>query len=209
LQSAFHEWSGVPERVRSDSLSTAVNNLSNTRELRERQHALLVHYDLEGERINPRCGHENGDAVASHGHFQTALDQQLGPRGSRDFASREEDDAFLRRVRERRNLARQKLGDFANYCYREELFPTPLFRLAFMEVFDGRNYAEEDSSRAADAHRSVVSAASQSVEPVERVDAAAASATEDAPPSNVRRTLPEVGRDRPTGNIEARGTLRS
>jgi hypothetical protein len=36
LQAAFHEWGGVPERVRSDSLSAAVNNLSETREFRER-----------------------------------------------------------------------------------------------------------------------------------------------------------------------------
>jgi transposase len=43
LQAAFHEWGGVPERVRSDSLSAAVNNLSETREFRERYQALLAH----------------------------------------------------------------------------------------------------------------------------------------------------------------------
>jgi hypothetical protein len=101
----------VPERVRSDSLSAAVNNLSETREFRERYQALLAHHDLEGERINVRCAHDNGDVEASHGHFEMALDQQLRLHGSRDFASREEYDLFLQGVREGRNLPRRAARD--------------------------------------------------------------------------------------------------
>lgn len=380
LQAAFHEWGGVPERVRSDSLSAAVNNLSETREFRERYQALLAHYDLAGERINVRCAHENGDVEASHGHFKTALDQQLRLRGSRDFASREEYDQFLQGVREGRNLARRaardgelprlrplpatrfdapvklaatvsssstiqvrsntysvhsrligktlqvalreaelelylgtqlvdtlprlcgrqqaainyrhvidslrrKPGAFANYRYREELFPSTRFRLAYdelsgrsneraaskeyleilylaatdgeelvdgalarlaldpsvplsaaavkrlvhdqrrwepltvvhvdqvdltvfdallehMEVFDVRDYAEEESSRAAETGGVIGSAVSPSVESVERVDASAAAATEDAASADVPRALPELGRDGAAGDLE-------
>lgn len=58
LQAALHEFGGVPERVRSDSLSAAVNNLSSVREFRERYRALLNHYRLEGEKTNPRQAHD-------------------------------------------------------------------------------------------------------------------------------------------------------
>lgn len=73
LQAAFHEWGGAPERVRSNSLSPAVYNLNCTREFRARYQALLSHYDLEGERINPRCTDASGGAEATHGHLKTPL----------------------------------------------------------------------------------------------------------------------------------------
>lgn len=106
LQAALHEFGGMPQRVRSDSLSAAVNNLSSEREFRERYQALLNHYQLEGEKTNPRCANENGDAESSHRHFKTALDQELRLRGSRDFSSREEYDQFLQVLRARRNAGR-------------------------------------------------------------------------------------------------------
>lgn len=108
LQNAFWELGGVPRRHRSDSLSAAVNNLSEKREFRARYQALLDHYGVAGERINVRQPHENGDSESSHGHFKTAVDQALLLRGSRDFASREDYLAFLRELLDQRNAARRE-----------------------------------------------------------------------------------------------------
>jgi hypothetical protein len=85
-----------------------VNNLSEEREFHQRYRDLLDYYGLEGERINVRQPHENGDAESSHGHFKEAVDQALRLRGSRDFARREEYVQFLRDLAAGRNANRQK-----------------------------------------------------------------------------------------------------
>ncbi len=108
LQNALWELGGVPRRHRSDSLSAAVNNLSEEREFHQRYRDLLEHYGLEGQRINVRQPHENGDAESSHGHFKDAVDQALRLRGSRDFADREEYLRFLRELVAARNAKRQQ-----------------------------------------------------------------------------------------------------
>lgn len=108
LQNALWELGGVPRRHRSDSLSAAVNNLSEEREFHQRYRDLLEHYGLEGQRINIQQPHENGDAESSHGHFKDALDQALRLRGSRDFADRAEYQGFLRALVATRNAQRQK-----------------------------------------------------------------------------------------------------
>jgi len=107
LQDALHLAGGVPRRVRSDSLSAAVNNLSNDREFASRYRDLLAHYGVEGHRINVRKPHENGDVESSHGHFKDALDQALRLRGSRDFESEQQYVAFARDLASRRNTVRQ------------------------------------------------------------------------------------------------------
>jgi hypothetical protein len=108
VQNALWELGGVPRRHRSDSLSAAVNNLSEEREFHQRYRDLLVHYDLEGQRINVRQPHENGDAESSHGHFKDAVDQALRLRGSRDFTDRAAYLRFLRELVDSRNARRQK-----------------------------------------------------------------------------------------------------
>lgn len=108
LQNALWELGGVPRRHRTDRLTAAVNNLSDDREFQERYRGLLAYYGLEGQRINARQAHENGDVESSHGHFKTAVDQALRLRGSRDFACREEYEQFLRELVSHRNANRQK-----------------------------------------------------------------------------------------------------
>ena len=54
LQDALHRAGGVPRRVRSDSLSAAVNNLSSDRDFATQYQELLDHYGLKGHRINVR-----------------------------------------------------------------------------------------------------------------------------------------------------------
>ena len=69
---------------------------------------MLNHYGVRGERINVRQPHENGDSESSHGHFKTAVDQALQLRGSREFASRDDYQTFLRQVLDKRNTARRE-----------------------------------------------------------------------------------------------------
>lgn len=107
IQDAFWEMGGVPRKHRSDSLSAAVNNLSEDREFRSRYQELITHYHVEAQTINPRKAHENGDVESSHGHLKTAIDQALMLRGSRDFSSRGEYEEFLRQLVERRNQGRR------------------------------------------------------------------------------------------------------
>src|SRR5208337_2620744 len=108
LQNALWELGGRPRRHRSDSLSAAVNNLSPEREFQQRYRDLLAYYGLEGQRINVRQAHENGDVESSHGHFKTAVDQALRLRGSRDFTDQEDYRRFLRDLVARRNANREK-----------------------------------------------------------------------------------------------------
>ena len=55
LQDALHTAGGVPRRVRSDSLSAAVNNLSSDKQFAAQYQALLDHYGVRGHRINVVC----------------------------------------------------------------------------------------------------------------------------------------------------------
>ncbi len=124
LQDALHRAGGVPRRVRSDSLSAAVNNLSDDKEFATAYRALLAHYGVQGHRINVRKPHENGDVESSHGHLKDALDQALRLRGSRDFATAEDYMALVRQLVHRRNDERAAR-------FREEvaaLRPLPLHR---------------------------------------------------------------------------------
>ena len=62
LQNALWELGGTPQRHRTDRLSTAVNNMIDSRAFTQRYQGLLAHYDLVGEKIQARQAHENGDA---------------------------------------------------------------------------------------------------------------------------------------------------
>lgn len=107
LQGALRALGGVPARHRTDRLSAAVNNLTERREFTARYRGLLSHYGLEGERIQARQAHENGDVESSHGHFREGVNQALMLRGSREFGSRQEYGEFLEEVLRRRNAGRE------------------------------------------------------------------------------------------------------
>jgi hypothetical protein len=126
LQDALHCAGGVPRRVRSDSLSAAVNNLSSDKEFATQYKTLLAHYGVRGHRINVRKPHENGDVESSHGHLKSWLDQALRLRGHRDFADQDEYLAFLKQLVARRNDTRGNV--FRKEC--EALEPLPHQRLS-------------------------------------------------------------------------------
>lgn len=107
VQNALWEVGGVPIEHRTDSLSAAVNNLSEIEEFTARYTGLLAHYSLTASHNTPGRGHENGDIEQSHHRFKRAVHQELILRGSRDFCHRAEYDAFLQRLLKRRNAGRR------------------------------------------------------------------------------------------------------
>lgn len=134
LQGALWALGGIPARHRTDRLSAAVNNLSETREFTTRYRSLMDHYSLECERIQARQAHENGDVESSHRHFKDAVDQALMLRGSRDFASRQAYVSFLEDLLRQRNVGREvrKQSELA------ALRPLPVRRLESWRVVSVR-----------------------------------------------------------------------
>jgi hypothetical protein len=106
LQNALWELGRVPERHRTDRLSTAVNNTLRPAEFTGRYEALLRYYRLEGEKIQAGRGNENGDVEQRHHRFKRAVDQELMLRGSRDFTSVDEYRRFLQMLFLRLNAGR-------------------------------------------------------------------------------------------------------
>ena len=107
-QNAVWELGAVPAAHRTDSLSSAVNNMSNLEEFNQRYEALMNYYGVKPEHTNPASGNENGDVEQSHHRFKKAMDQMLLLRGSRDFRSVEEYAKFLQDLLVQRNAGRRE-----------------------------------------------------------------------------------------------------
>ena len=107
LQNALWELGGVPEKHRTDCLTTAVNKTGHPEEFTRRYQDLLDHYGLKGCKTNPDSPHENGDVEQRHYRFKKAVDQTLLLRGSRDFADRNEYEQFLCRLFNQLNAGRR------------------------------------------------------------------------------------------------------
>ena len=108
IQNALWKLGGVPQKHRTDRLSAAVQNLTEEREFTARYKALLGHYHLEGQKIQPRKANENGDVEQSHNRFKEAVDQSLMLRGGRDFDSLDHYQQFLTKLCNRRNSGRRE-----------------------------------------------------------------------------------------------------
>ena len=107
LQNALWELGGVPKRVRTDQLSAAVHQECRPGEFTVRYQGLLRHYGLEAEKIRAGEAHENGDVEQRHNRLKRMVDQTLRLRGSRDFETRGDYEAFLRTLFARANRGRQ------------------------------------------------------------------------------------------------------
>jgi Mu transposase, C-terminal domain len=108
LQNALWELGGVPKRHRTDRLTAAVNTDPQPEMFTRRYQALLAHYGLEAQAIQPHKANENGDVEQSHHRFKQAVDQALMLRGSRDFASRGDYQGFLKKLMAGRNANRKE-----------------------------------------------------------------------------------------------------
>lgn len=95
LQNALWRCGGVPQEHRTDSLSAAFNNLAEQTELTKRYRDLCRHYRLSATRNNPGLSHENGTIESAHGHLKRRIVQALLLRGSTDFDSLENYQAFI------------------------------------------------------------------------------------------------------------------
>jgi hypothetical protein len=108
LQNALWERGGVPRQHRTDRLTAAVNNDPQHEMFTRRYQALMTHYGLEAQAIQPRQANENGDVEQSHHRFKQAVDQALMLRGSRDFAGRGDYQTFLKKLMAGRNANRKE-----------------------------------------------------------------------------------------------------
>jgi hypothetical protein len=109
LQNALWRLGAVPQEHRTDSLSAAVNNLSDLEEFTQSYKGLLSHYGLRASHNNPGRANENGDVEQSHHRFKKAVEQELLLRGSRNFETRLDYDEFLLKLLVRRNASRHDL----------------------------------------------------------------------------------------------------
>jgi hypothetical protein len=103
LQSALFRAGGSPIEHRTDSLSAAFHNRTEEQKLTQSYEELCSHYNLQATRNNRGVSHENGAVECAHGSFKRRLDQALKLRGSVDFATRQDYQAFLDKVTERLN----------------------------------------------------------------------------------------------------------
>lgn len=107
-QNAVWELGAAPAAHRTDSLSSAVNNMSNLEEFNRRYAALMNYYGVKPQHTNAASPHENGDAEQSHHRFKRAVDQALLLRGSRDFTDLPEYAQFLKELFAQRNAGRRQ-----------------------------------------------------------------------------------------------------
>lgn len=95
LQNALWRCGGVPLEHRTDSLSAAFTNLAEKSALTKRYQDVCRHYRLSATRNNPGLSHENGAIESPHGHLKRRIRQALLLRGSNDFVSLEDYQAFI------------------------------------------------------------------------------------------------------------------
>ena len=127
IQNSFLTLGGVTKRVRNDSLTAAVNNLSVDRQFQSNFKSLLEHFHVQGHRINVRSPNENGDCESLHGHLKKYIDQRLRLRGNRDFETTAQWMEFVNDCVKRKNQSRQDVfrkEQAALTSLPQQLFPT-------------------------------------------------------------------------------------
>lgn len=97
LTASLERLGGAPREHRTDSLSAAFKNLDPEAhaDITERYEALCAHYGMRATRNNPGRAHENGSIESPHGHLKRRIAQRLALRGSADFETLAQYQAFL------------------------------------------------------------------------------------------------------------------
>ena len=103
LQNAFAKSKGVPQEVRTDSLSAAYKNNGTLEDFTIRYEELIAHYGFVATRNNRGIAHENGAIESSNRHVKCQVEQALRVRGSFDFNCRADYESFVKSVTARRN----------------------------------------------------------------------------------------------------------
>jgi hypothetical protein len=106
-QNAVWELGAVAAEHRTDSLSSAVNNMSNLEEFNQRYEGVMRYYGVKPRHTNPASPNENGDVEQSHHRFKRAVEQALLLRGSREFGSMTGYAQFLKDLFSQRNAGRR------------------------------------------------------------------------------------------------------
>jgi hypothetical protein len=106
-QNAVWELGAVAAEHRTDSLTSAVNNMNNLEEFNRRYEGVMRYYGVKPQHTNPASPNENGDCEQSHHRFKRAVEQALLLRGSRDFQSIAEYAQFLKDLFAQRNAGRR------------------------------------------------------------------------------------------------------
>ncbi len=108
LQNALWELGGVPEKHRTDCLTTAVNKADHPEEFTRRYQDLVDHYGTTACKTNPNSPNENGDVEQRNYRFKKAVDQALLLRGNRNFDNRISYEEFLHKLFMQLNAGRNK-----------------------------------------------------------------------------------------------------
>jgi hypothetical protein len=106
-QNAVWELGAVAAEHRTDSLSSAVNKMSNLEEFNQRYEGVMRYYGVQPRHTNPVSPNENGDVEQSHHRFKRGVEQALLLRGSRDFGNLAEYAQFLKNLFAQRNAGRR------------------------------------------------------------------------------------------------------
>jgi hypothetical protein len=135
LQNALFACGGVPQHHRTDSLSAAYRNTGGRNpQLTQMYASICDHYRMQPTRNNPGVAHENGSIESSHGYFKRRLGQALYRRGSFDFESVAQYQAFIASVIAKLNAKCQQ--KFA--LERPYLQGLPHYRTADYEILSTR-----------------------------------------------------------------------
>jgi hypothetical protein len=108
LQNALWELGGVPEKHRTDCLTTAVNKADHPEEFTRRYQDLVDHYGITACKTNPNSPNENGDVEQRNYRFKKAVDQALLLRENRNFDDRTSYEEFLHKLFMQLNAGRNK-----------------------------------------------------------------------------------------------------
>lgn len=113
LQNALWRLGGVPKEHRTDSLSAAYKNLSDDeqQDLTNQYNDFCRHYNMKPSRNNKGNSHENGGIESPHGHLKRRISQAFLLRGSYDFDSVDEYQAWIEQVVNAHNRRNAKSVD--------------------------------------------------------------------------------------------------
>jgi hypothetical protein len=135
LQNALFACGGVPQQHRTDSLSAAYRNTGGRNPQLTRMYAAICdHYRMQPTRNNPGVAHENGSIESSHGYFKRRLCQALYRRGSFDFESAAQYQAFIESIIAKLNTKCQQKFELE----RSTLQSLPQYRTADYEILSSR-----------------------------------------------------------------------